>query len=85
MASELDLVIQQAKSCAWVMEGNGDMMGTVALKFEHDNEAKIGYLTGLDSRIRLLLVQKAIRFAKENQVEVISKWDNCTKFAENVL
>ncbi|KAI8882349.1 hypothetical protein K501DRAFT_285929 [Backusella circina FSU 941] len=85
MASELNQVIQQTKSCAWVMEGNGDIMGTVALKFDHDKEGRIGYLTGLNSRIRLLLVQKAIRFAKENQIEVISKWDGNSRFAESVL
>ncbi|KAI8879499.1 L domain-like protein [Backusella circina FSU 941] len=65
-------------SCAWLMENTeGEIVGTVALK-HHNGEGQVGYLTGQDARIRLMLVQKAIQFGRTNKIEVISKWGNDT-------
>ncbi|KAI7908197.1 uncharacterized protein BX663DRAFT_528691 [Cokeromyces recurvatus] len=82
MATELSHIQNNGKSNAWMMERNGNIMGTVALKYEK-GEGKIGYLTGLNSQIRLKLVQHAFRFGRVNKIEVISKWKDDLKWSEN--
>ncbi|KAI8372450.1 hypothetical protein BD560DRAFT_482817 [Blakeslea trispora] len=79
MATELNEIQKNDKSCAWVMEKNDRIIGTVALKHEEGTEGKIGYLTGLDPQIRLKLVQNAIRFGRTNKIDVISKWQDDLK------
>ncbi|KAI9483231.1 MAG: hypothetical protein EXX96DRAFT_599740 [Benjaminiella poitrasii] len=69
MAIELSNIQTNEKSNAWIMERDGEIVGTVALKYEK-GEGKIGYLTGLDSQIRLMLVQNAFRFGRVNKIEL---------------
>jgi hypothetical protein len=74
-----DMEANNEKSCAWIMEEQGVIVGTVALKY-HQGEGQVGYLTGVDSRSRLMLVQKAIQFGRTNNIQVISKCGNDTKW-----
>ncbi|KAI8097946.1 uncharacterized protein B0P05DRAFT_522688 [Gilbertella persicaria] len=85
MATELNGIQKNEKSCAWVMEKDDQIIGTVALKYEGGTEGKIGYLTGLDPQIRLKLVQNAIRFGRTNKIDVISKWQDDLKWSESAL
>ncbi|KAI8373923.1 hypothetical protein EDC96DRAFT_562657 [Choanephora cucurbitarum] len=85
MATELSGIQTNDKSCAWVMEKDNQIIGTVALKYEGGKEGKIGYLTGLNPQIRLKLVQNAIRFGRTNKIDVISKWQNDLKWSESAF
>jgi hypothetical protein len=82
IVNELGSMKKNEKSNAWVAEKDGQLVGTVALKYEQ-GEGKVGCLTGLDSQTRLMLVQNAIRFGRTNKIEVISKWQNETKWSES--
>jgi hypothetical protein len=86
MAKELANIQNIPKSNAWIMVNEDDeIVGTVALKYEN-GEGKLGYLTGEESRNRLLLVQNAIRFGRTNNIQVISKWGHeDSKWSESPL
>jgi hypothetical protein len=78
IADKLGQIKSGDKSNAWIMTNNDDhVVGTVAFKVEGD-EGQIGYLTGLDSNIRLQLVQHALNFGKSKDIQVISKWKQAT-------
>jgi hypothetical protein len=83
IATELGSMRKSEKSNAWVAEKDGQLVGTVALKYEDKGEGKVGFLTGLESQTRLMLVQNAIKFGRTNKIEVISKWQNETKWSES--
>ncbi|RCH92175.1 hypothetical protein CU097_013368, partial [Rhizopus azygosporus] len=81
-ADEMVDVLKSKESHCWIMENGKDIVGTVILKCDQ-REGKIGYLTGVNSEIRRSLVKNAIQFAKSNKIEVISKWDESTKWTSD--
>lgn len=86
IVKELADIQSNTKSNAWIMVNDADeIIGTAALKYEK-GEGKLGYLTGEESRNRLLLVQNAIRFGRTNKIQVISKWGHeDSKWSESPL
>ncbi|PHZ15599.1 uncharacterized protein RHIMIDRAFT_234940 [Rhizopus microsporus ATCC 52813] len=81
-ADEMVDALKSKESHCWIMENGKDIVGTVILKCDQ-REGKIGYLTGVNSEIRRSLVKNAIQFAKSNKIEVISKWDESTKWTSD--
>ncbi|KAL9551734.1 hypothetical protein PS6_004848 [Mucor atramentarius] len=84
MATELAKIRKSEKSNAWIMTKQGKIIGTVALKYE-SGEGKIGYLTGVDPQIRLLLLKNAFRFGRTINIDVVSKWKDDMKWSESAL
>lgn len=84
MASELAAIRKSEKSNAWIMVKQGQIVGTVAFKHE-TGEGKIGYLTGIDPQIRLLLLKNAFRFGRTINIDIISKWKHDMKWSESAL
>lgn len=85
MAAELARIRKSEKSNAWIMtDRQGSIVGTVALKYE-SGEGKIGYLTGADPQIRLLLLKNAFRFGRTINIDVVSKWKDDMKWSESAL
>lgn len=83
IVTELGSMRKNEKSNAWVAEKDGQLVGTIALKYEGKGEGKVGFITSLDSQTQLMLVQNAIKFGRTNNIEVISKWQNETKWSES--
>lgn len=77
MAKELGQIRANENCNAWIMTNDDQIVGTVAFKLEK-NEGQIGYLTGLDSDVRLKLVQHAFNFGKSKGVKVISRLKQAT-------
>ncbi|KAG2196821.1 hypothetical protein INT47_002748 [Mucor saturninus] len=85
IAQALAEIQNNPKSNAWVMVNDKDeIIGTVALKCVN-GEGQIGLLTGEEARQRQMLVQNAIRFGRTNKIQVISKWDQDSKWSESPL
>lgn len=84
MATELAKIRKSEKSNAWIMAKQGKIIGTVALKYE-SGEGKIGYLTGVDPHVRLLLLKNAFRFGRTINIDVVSKWKDDMKWSESAL
>ncbi|KAG2215933.1 hypothetical protein INT46_004189 [Mucor plumbeus] len=84
MTNELATIRKSDKSNAWIMTKQGQIIGTVAFKYD-SGEGKIGYLTGIDPQIRLLLLKNAFRFGRTINIDVVSKWKHDMKWSESAL
>lgn len=85
IAKEFAEIQNNRKSNAWVMVNEKDeIIGTVAFKCVNE-EGQIGLLTGEKAEQRQLLVQNAIKFGRTNKIQVISKWDQDSKWSESPL